>query len=108
MPGRVHTRREFARFSSPTGKGQKGTLRVVFVETADDQGVRVAYAIGRQVGPAVTRNLIRRRLRAAMDELRPAPRPGLYLIKCARGTEKLTYDEITLHLQAALERATRH
>jgi ribonuclease P protein component len=31
--------------------------------------VRVAFAIGRKVGPAVVRNRLRRRLRAAMREL---------------------------------------
>jgi ribonuclease P protein component len=42
-------------------------MTVVHVPRAGD--VRVAYAIGRQVGTAVVRNKLRRRLRAAVREL---------------------------------------
>jgi ribonuclease P protein component len=42
-------------------------MTVVHVPRSDE--VRVAYAIGRQVGPAVVRNKLRRRLRAAVREL---------------------------------------
>ena len=42
----------------------------------------MAYAVGRQVGPAVVRNRVRRRLRAAAAELAAtgALRPGSYLV----------------------------
>jgi ribonuclease P protein component len=42
-------------------------MTVVHVPRSDE--VRVAYAIGRQVGSAVVRNKLRRRLRAAVREL---------------------------------------
>jgi len=78
MPGRVISRRQFAEFSSPTGRGSSGPLRVVFVARSTES-VGVAYAISRKVANAVHRNRIRRRLRAAMDGLEPRPLPGLYL-----------------------------
>lgn len=65
----------------------------------------MAYAIGKSVGGAVTRNLIRRRLRALMDECRAHTLPGLYLIKCGIGTSELTYDELRHHVREALRRA---
>ena len=105
MPGRVSTRRRFAEFATPTGRGKSGTLRIVFVEHSDQGSCDVAYAISRKVGNAVQRNKIRRRIRAAMDSFSPAPRPGLYLIKCANGTGQLSYDELEQHLRAALQRA---
>jgi ribonuclease P protein component len=42
-------------------------MTVVYLPGGND--VRVAYAIGRKVGPAVVRNRVRRRLREAVREL---------------------------------------
>jgi len=105
MPGRVVSRRQFAEFSSPTGRGSSGPLRVVFVAHPTESSLGVAYAISRKVANAVNRNRIRRRLRAAMDGLSPRPLSGIYLIKCANGTKDLSYDELLHHLTHAVSRA---
>ena len=106
MPGRVRTRRQFALFATPTGRGQSGPLRISFVAISDeDLSVNVAYAISRKVGNAVKRNQIRRRLRALIDTLIPQPHAGNYLIKCGLETGNLSYDELQHHLEQALERA---
>jgi len=54
-----------------------GPLRVRFVAGRD---LRVAYAVSRRAGNAVTRNRIRRRLRAAVDVGASALPTGAYLI----------------------------
>ena len=106
MPGRVRTRRQFALFATPTGRGQSGPLRISFVAREDQHSsVEVAYAISRKVGNAVIRNKIRRRLRALFDDLNPQPHPGLYLIKCGVETGKLSYDELQRHLSTAIGRS---
>lgn len=105
VPGRVVTRRRFAEFSSPSGRGRSGPLRVVFVGHPDQSSCDVAYAISRRVGNAVIRNKIRRRLRAAMDDLSPSLMKGLYLIKCANGSGQLSYNELRQHLLTALQAA---
>ncbi|MGC8509783.1 MAG: ribonuclease P protein component [Acidimicrobiales bacterium] len=105
VPGRVDSRRQFARFSSPTSRGSSGPLRVLVVSDDELSSARVAYAIGRAVGSAVVRNRVRRRLRSLFDSLEPAPRPGLYLVKCGIETGRLSFDELHQHLGRALDRA---
>ena len=61
-------------------RARRGGLSVTWLPGADDTPPRVAFAIGRRVGPAVTRNRLRRRLRAIVAELDPALPPGTYLI----------------------------
>jgi len=105
MPGRVRTRRQFAQLADPSTRGRSGPLRISFVEgPTEDQSVAVAFAISRKVGNAVTRNRIRRRLRALMDNPPLSLRPGMYLIRCDIEAGKLNYDELHHHLRAALER----
>lgn len=55
---------------------------------------RVAYTIGRRVGPAVVRNRLRRRLRMLMRRAAPHLRPGAYLIAAAPEAAALTYAEL--------------
>ena len=106
MPDRVRTRRQFALFATPTGRGQSGSLRISFVAESPEVGsVAVAYAISRKVGNAVVRNRIRRRLRALIDGLDPQPKPGKYLIRCGNETGKLSYEELQRHLRESLDRA---
>lgn len=58
------------------------------------------YAVGRSVGPAVVRNLVRRRLRAAFAELAPAP--GTYLVAADESARRLPYGQLRQDLAAAL------
>ena len=109
MPGRVRTRGQFAAFSRPTGRGQSGPLRIAYVaDSAPAAPVAVAFAISRQVGNAVVRNRLRRRLRALVDHLDPQPPPGTYLIRCQPTAATLNYDELSLHLNQSLSRVSAH
>ena len=66
---------------------------------------RVAYAIGRRVGPAVTRNRIKRRLRAIVAERdRREPLPsGAYLISVGPAAATSSFAELTEHLEAGFD-----
>jgi ribonuclease P protein component len=77
---RIRDRRDFARFRTDALRCRAGLLWCSF--RPDDEAVppRVAYAIGRAVGPAVVRNRVRRRLRALVaQEARRGLPPGWYL-----------------------------
>jgi ribonuclease P protein component len=56
---------------------------------------RVAYAVGRRVGPAVVRNRVRRRLKAATFAHRAELRPGgAYLFGAAPAAAATPYAEL--------------
>ena len=64
---RLRGRRAFADLAQRGRTVRSGPLRVRYLAASD--GLFVGYAIGKKVGPAVVRNRIRRRLRAAVDQL---------------------------------------
>ena len=66
---------------------------------------RVAYAVGRNVGPAVVRNRVRRRLRAAVLEHRDRLEPGRgYLLRARPGAAADAYGELSTAVGALLSR----
>jgi ribonuclease P protein component len=74
-----------------------------------EDGVRVAYAIGRHVGPAVVRNRVRRRLRAAVREIDRSGAglaPGAYLIAVQPEAADRTYRELRDDLAGACAAAS--
>ena len=69
----------------------------------------MAYAVGRPVGSAVTRNRVRRRLRAALLELDrrgEAPDNGDVLVRARPQAAGADYARLRGDLQAALARVT--
>jgi ribonuclease P protein component len=69
----------------------------------------VAFAIGRALGPAVSRNRLRRRLRALLREADlAAPLPNCLLLIGARPQAmELTFDQLRMELQAILQQVQR-
>lgn len=77
---RIRDRRDFARFRTDARRCRAGLLWCSFRPDEDAVPPRVAYAVGRAVGPAVVRNRVRRRLRALVaEEARRGLPPGWYL-----------------------------
>lgn len=104
--GRVRTRAEFTTLRERGVRSRRGPVRVTFVPSdgpAGDiaaGGVRVAFAVGKPVGNAVTRNRVRRRLREAMADL-GAP-PGNYLVSAGPEAADLSYAALRAELGAGL------
>jgi ribonuclease P protein component len=71
----------------------------------------VAFAVGRQIGSAVVRNRVRRRLRAALQELEreadPRFPPGDYLVRVRPGAPAASYQDLRRDLVGALDRLRR-
>ena len=70
MIGRLRRRDDFQALRRDGSTVRRGSLRVVYRPArGSPTGVRVAFAIGREVGTAVVRNRTRRRLRSVMAEM---------------------------------------
>ncbi len=63
---------------------------------------RVAIAASKAVGPAVTRNLVRRRIRGALDELPPLREPLRLLLVAKPGAGAAPYARLAADVAAAL------
>ena len=63
MIGRISERREFERLTNDGRRARSAHLWCRYLDDPDVVPPRVAFAIGRAVGGAVTRNRLRRRLR---------------------------------------------
>jgi ribonuclease P protein component len=64
---------------------------------------RVAFSVGRSVGGAVTRNRLRRQLRAAVREHHPRLLPGTaYLVRATPGAADTPYAELSSTLRDIL------
>jgi ribonuclease P protein component len=100
--GRVRTRRAFDALREQGARARHGAVSVTYVPGTE--GVCAAYAVGRATGSAVTRNRVRRRLRAAIAELAPAS--GTYLVGAGPKAVDLPYQQLRDQLGAAIAQVT--
>ncbi|HET7358209.1 MAG TPA: ribonuclease P protein component [Nocardioidaceae bacterium] len=73
-----------------------------------DQPVRVGFVVGKAVGPAVTRNLVKRRLRAlARDRLASLPRSSTLVVRALPPAARATYAALGADMDRALARSRK-
>lgn len=102
-PNPVRGRRSFEqlRIEGVTARTRLLSVRAVRGRSSENE-LRVSYAIGRHVGPAVVRNLVRRRLRSLVAE-RHLP-DGEYLVAAQPGAVAVSYLALARELDAVLEK----
>lgn len=109
----VHGRESFEALRRSSSRGSSGPLVVHYVPSQDPDAATalparssgIAFAISRNVGGAVQRNRLRRRLRAASSAFAMAP--GSYLVRVDPKGRDLSYQELERHLEDAARRAVR-
>lgn len=110
MIRRIRDRRTFERLTRHGVRLRRSVLWCRWCPDPDSAATQVAFAIGRACGPAVTRNRIRRRLRAILaelDRIEPLP-PGQLLIGATPTAAGATFDRLRAELSeliASLPRA---
>ncbi|HLH45858.1 MAG TPA: ribonuclease P protein component [Acidimicrobiales bacterium] len=85
-------------------RARSGPLTVAWIPGDPAEPPRVAYAIGRRVGPAVRRNRLRRRLRA-LARTEADLGAGAYLVSAGPGAADLDFPSLGRHLNDAARQA---
>lgn len=89
-----------------TGRSAKVRhLAVNVVVASDGLPVRLGMAVGKPVGGAVQRNLVRRRLRAIVAEVADQMSGTMVVIRAFPGAADVSFAELRLSVQRALAQA---
>lgn len=113
MIWRIRERSVFARLSQDGLRTRAGVLWCTFLPDPSASPPRVAFAIGRAVGPAVVRNHLRRRLRAllsvdpATTPSRALP-PGWYLIGARPAAAERSFPQLSSDVEALVRSIVQH
>jgi ribonuclease P protein component len=102
--GRFRGRSSFERLAQTGSRARAGVLWCTFVLDPHAMPPQVAYAIGRAVGPAVTRNLLRRRLRSLLHQNYPDLPAGLYLLGASPAAAQRSFNELAFDLTKLMSR----
>jgi len=108
---RIRQRETFQRLTREGARIRRSPLWCTWCPQPDsslDPSPAVAYAIGRAVGPAVTRNRLRRRLRAILAEAHattPLP-PVVMLWGATPAATELTFDQLRREVHNILTKIT--
>jgi ribonuclease P protein component len=99
---RVRERSSFRRFGVDGRRYRAGVLWCTYVADPTLSPPRVAFALGRTLGPAVARNRVRRRLRVLLSCA--ALPPGLYLIGAQPAAAERSFAELQFDVTTLIER----
>ena len=105
--GRISGRATFERIARDGTRARAGVLWCTFVQDPHISPPQVAYAIGRAFGPAVTRNRLRRRLRALLDTMQPSLPAGMYLIGIVSGAKPPSFNELAFDVRRLVDKVLR-
>jgi ribonuclease P protein component len=88
-------------------RGRAGPVTVRYAGPSEDGRLLVAFAIGRHTGTAVVRNRIRRRLRAALDEMARADEvpSGAVIVTAGPSVATVPFSAVRRDLARALATA---
>lgn len=97
---RIRERSAFTRLAREGRRTRAGVLWCTYLPDPVATPPRVAYALGRAIGPAVVRNRLRRQIRALLDAT--SLPPGWYLIGAQPAAAQRSRDELVFDVQRLL------
>jgi len=102
---RIRGRDAFRRLAHDGMRIRRPALWCIWCPDPSTSTTSVAFAVGRALGPAVSRNRLRRRLRAILSELEPSLAGGQLLIGANPSAGELTFEQLRAETQELLTRA---
>ena len=102
MIHRIRGRDAFRRLARDGQRIRRPALWCTWCPDPSTSTTSVAFALGRALGPAVTRNRLRRRLRAILRELEPSLPGGQLVIGANPQAVELTFDDLRSELRELL------
>jgi ribonuclease P protein component len=97
---RIRERSAFTRLAREGKRTRAGVLWCTYLPDPVATPPRVAYALGRAIGPAVVRNRLRRQIRALLDDA--SLPPGWYLVGAQPAAAQRSRDELVFDVQRLL------
>jgi ribonuclease P protein component len=105
---RIRERDAFVRLGRNGTRIRTTSLWCTYLPDPDATPPRVAFAIGRAIGSATTRNRLRRRIKALLRESTSTTLPpGWYLIGARPTAIELTFDQLKSELMQLLHSVNR-
>jgi ribonuclease P protein component len=102
---RLTSSRAFAHTARRGRRAARRTLVAHLEVAATDAPVQVGFVVGKGVGPAVTRNLVKRRLRHLVRErLAALPQGGVLVVRALPAAAEASYAELAADLDAVVAR----
>ena len=85
-------------------KGRPASAREITLLYLKGPRLLAGFSVSKKVGGAVTRNLVKRRLRAAFLEELPKLRPGMYVIAARPAAAQASYQALRHSLHYLLKK----
>ena len=105
QPARLRNRAEFSGVVRRGARAATPALVLHLLAGSPERPARAGFVVSRAVGPAVTRNLVRRRLRHLMRERLPLVPPGSQLVvRATPAAAAASYPVLGSQLDRALDR----
>ena len=96
--------RKNSQFQYVYRKGKGHSTRELSLIYLPSRKKQVGFAVGKKVGIAVKRNLVKRRLRALFQEELPLIRDGLYIVAARSGAAEADYQTLRRSLKYLLRK----
>ena len=101
---RTYSLRKNSQFQFVYRRGKSAAAKELVLLFVRGPKTQVGFSVSKKVGKAVTRNRVKRRLRAACVPLLPRMKPGLYIFIARQPAEKADFTKLCNSMRYTLRK----